>query len=85
MVLYHEGKKIESHVRRTDGAYWQILDFEFLEGGAFTEQDNRDARFVAVINRDMREKLGHALPSAPGSTGQIETVPPGQRGQRRGM
>ncbi|HEX6086731.1 MAG TPA: ABC transporter permease [Thermoanaerobaculia bacterium] len=57
MVLYHEGKKIESHVRRTDGAYWQILDFEFLEGGAFTEQDNRDARFVAVINRDMREKL----------------------------
>jgi len=57
MVMYHEGKKIESHVRRTDGAYWQILDFRFLEGGPFTEQDNQDGKFVAVINRDMRDKL----------------------------
>jgi putative ABC transport system permease protein len=57
MVMYHDGKKIESHLRRTDGAYWQILDFKFLEGGPFTEQDNRDAKFVAVINEDMRTKL----------------------------
>jgi len=57
MVMYHEGRKIETHLRRTDGAYWQILDFHFLEGGPFTEQDNRDARFVAVITKDMREKM----------------------------
>lgn len=63
MVMYHEGKKIESHMRRTDGAYWQILDFDFLEGGAFTEQDNRDANFVAVITRDMREKLFGGAPA----------------------
>jgi putative ABC transport system permease protein len=63
MVMYHEGKKIESHVRRTDGAYWQILDFRFLEGAPFTEQDNRDAKFVAVINADMREKLFGGAPA----------------------
>ena len=63
MALYHEGKKIESHLRRTDGAYWQILDFRFLEGGPYTEQDNRDARFVAVINADMREKLYGGAPA----------------------
>ncbi len=57
MALYHDGRKIETHLRRTDGAYWQILDFPFLEGGPYTEQDNRDAKFVAVITRDMREKL----------------------------
>lgn len=57
MVMYHDGRKIETHLRRTDGAYWQILDFEFLEGGAFDEQDNQNASFVAVITDDMRQKL----------------------------
>jgi putative ABC transport system permease protein len=71
MVMYHEGKKIESHVRRTDGAYWQILDFKFLEGGAFTEQDNVDAKFVAVINADMREKLFGGAP-AVGKSFELE-------------
>ena len=56
-ALYHEGRKIETHVRRTDGAYWQILDFEFVGGGAFTEDDNRNARNVAVITDVMREQL----------------------------
>jgi putative ABC transport system permease protein len=55
--MFHEGRKIETHVRRTDGAYWQIADFEFLEGGPYTEAENRNASFVAVITDDMREKL----------------------------
>ena len=63
MVMYHGGRKIETHVRRTDGAYWQILDFRFLEGGPFTEQDNADAKFVAVINAGMREKLFDGKPA----------------------
>ena len=32
------GEKIESRMRRTDGAFWEILEFEFLEGGPFTQQ-----------------------------------------------
>jgi putative ABC transport system permease protein len=61
--MYHDGKKIETHLRRTDGAYWQILDFHFLEGGPLTEQDNRDTKFVAVITEDLRGKLFGSEPA----------------------
>ncbi|HET7435430.1 MAG TPA: ABC transporter permease [Thermoanaerobaculia bacterium] len=71
LVLFHEGRKIETHLRRTDGAYWQIYQYKFLEGGPFTQTDDDSAHFVAVINRDMREKLfGKA--SAIGRTFEAE-------------
>jgi putative ABC transport system permease protein len=57
LVMYYDGRKIDTHLRRTDGAYWQILEFKFLEGGPFTEDDDRNANFVAVITDDMRAKL----------------------------
>ncbi|HYC61546.1 MAG TPA: ABC transporter permease [Thermoanaerobaculia bacterium] len=64
MVMYHDRQKIETHLRRTDGAYWQILDFKFLEGGPFTEADNQNANHVAVITDDMRERLyGRNVPA----------------------
>jgi putative ABC transport system permease protein len=56
-TLYHEGRRMETHVRRTDGAYWQILDFEFVAGGPFREDDSRNARRVAVITDAMSEQL----------------------------
>ena len=56
-VMYHDGKKLETRVRWTDGAYWQILDFPFLEGGPFTHADDVNAKQVAVISEDMRAKL----------------------------
>jgi putative ABC transport system permease protein len=68
MVMYHDGRRLESHIRRTDGAYWQILDFKFLEGGPFTEEDNTNANPVAVITDDMRERLFGAHASAVGRT-----------------
>lgn len=55
--MYHEGRKIDTHLMRTDGAYWQILDHKFIEGSPYTQADNDSARFVAVINEDMRTKL----------------------------
>lgn len=71
MTTYHEGRKVDTHLRRTDGAYWQILDFKFVEGGPYTEADDRDAKFVAVITDDMREKLfGRA--SAVGKTFELD-------------
>lgn len=57
IAMYHDGRKVESHLRRTDGAYWKILDFDFVEGGPYTEADNQNATFVAVITDDMRTKL----------------------------
>ena len=72
MVMYHDRNKIETHLRRTDGAYWQILDYEFLEGGPFTEADNKNASFVAVITDDMRDRLYGRNSSALGKTFVID-------------
>ncbi len=52
-------KDVSVHVdmKRTDGNYWQILEFDFLEGGPFTEEDMSDANYVTVINQSTRKKL----------------------------
>lgn len=74
VVLYHEGARIESHVKRTDGAYWRILDFDFVEGGPYTQADDDNANAVAVITTDMREKLFGGAP-AIGRSFEIEGRP----------
>src|SRR5262249_45554301 len=33
---YKNGEKIPSYLKHTDGAFWQILEFKFLEGAPFT-------------------------------------------------
>jgi len=54
---YLNGKRIQSSLKRTDGDYWKILDFEFLEGSPFNEDDLKSARFVAVINATTRGRF----------------------------
>jgi putative ABC transport system permease protein len=47
---YLDGRKITRMVRRTDAAYWQILDFDLREGRLLSADDVDSGRFVAVIN-----------------------------------
>jgi putative ABC transport system permease protein len=54
---YLNGRRIQSSLKRTDAEYWKILDFEFLEGGPFNEDDLLNARFVAVINATTRRRF----------------------------
>ena len=56
-AVYQGDEKIELELKRTDGEYWKILEFEFLEGRPLTSQDEADAAFVAVINRETRARL----------------------------
>ncbi|HYU33509.1 MAG TPA: ABC transporter permease [Thermoanaerobaculia bacterium] len=63
VVSYVGGRKIESSLKRTDGAYWQILDFDFVEGGPFSEADDANARFVAVINESTRDRFFGKAPA----------------------
>jgi putative ABC transport system permease protein len=70
-VSYLGGKKIESQLRRTDGEFWRILDFEFLEGGAFTAEAERNARPVAVINETTRQRFFGGRP-AVGRTIEVD-------------
>lgn len=68
---YVGGKKIESQLRHADGELWQILDFEFLEGGPFSVEDERGARFVAVINETTRGRFFDGQP-AVGRTIEVD-------------
>ncbi len=54
---YKTGEKIPLYIKRTDGEFWQIMEFSFLEGGPFTADDDRNANFVAVINDATRKKF----------------------------
>jgi len=54
---YKDGVPIESYLKRTDGEFWGILDFKFLEGGPFTPEDEKNRNFVAVINEATRKKF----------------------------
>jgi putative ABC transport system permease protein len=71
VVLYEDGRTIDTFFRRTDGAYWQILDHQFLEGGPFTQADDDASRFVAVISEELRERLFGGRP-AVGKTVEVD-------------
>src|SRR5262245_21171912 len=85
VVSYKNGEKLRSYLKRTDGEFWEILTFRFLEEGPLTVQDEKNRNFVAVINEATREKFfGHE--SAVGKTieadgqnfrivGVVENVP----------
>lgn len=81
-TLFRNGGSIETHVKRTDGAYWRILDFRFLEGGPFSQRDDDDGNRVAVITADMRRKLFNGAPAVgrtfemDGSTYRVAGVVP---------
>jgi putative ABC transport system permease protein len=57
VASYLNGRKIQSSLRRTDGDFWKVLDFDFLEGGPFTASDNENGRYVAVISETTRQRF----------------------------
>jgi putative ABC transport system permease protein len=54
---YINGQKVSSSLKRTDGDFWNILQFTFLEGGPYSSQDVDQAQFVAVINDTTRHRF----------------------------
>lgn len=77
VAVYVEGNKLECDVRRISGDFWEIMDFDFLEGGPFTAADEAAGTFAAVINERTRQRVFHGAP-AVGKTlragGQAFTV-----------
>ncbi|NDK55395.1 ABC transporter permease [Pontibacter fetidus] len=53
---YINNRKLAIDIKYTDREFWDILDFNFLEGNAFTQQDVKSANRVAVINENTRAK-----------------------------
>jgi len=55
-VVYKDKKKLDVGVKYVDSEFWEILDFDFLEGGPFMKKDEEDIRPVIVINRQTRDR-----------------------------
>ena len=70
-AVYRNANRIDTTLKRTDGGYWQILDFQFLEGRPFTAQEDAGGALVAVISETMRDKLFGGAP-AVGKTFALE-------------
>ncbi|RDV13678.1 ABC transporter permease [Pontibacter diazotrophicus] len=53
---YVNNKKLALDIKFTDAQFWQILDFNFLEGKPFGKQEVAYASRVAVINENTRRQ-----------------------------
>lgn len=69
--VYKGSGRIDLVLKRTDGDYWRILDFHFLEGRPYTTQEDASGSRVAVITTKMRDKLFGGGPAA-GKTFEID-------------
>jgi putative ABC transport system permease protein len=56
MVAFLGGDRLTLQLKRTDGEFWRVFRFQFLEGGPFSSEDDASARFVAVINESTRRR-----------------------------
>jgi putative ABC transport system permease protein len=82
---YAGGRKFVLHLRHTDGEFWKMMEFTFLEGGGFSALDEKEANPVAVINQATREKIFGGQPAVGKSvsfegrsfrvTGVVASVP----------
>jgi len=54
VVIYQGKRKHKLASKFVDGAFWNIMNFKFIEGQPFRQQDVEQVRPVAVINADTR-------------------------------
>ncbi|WP_347158880.1 ABC transporter permease [Pontibacter chitinilyticus] len=71
---YVNNRKLALDLKYTDRAFWDVLDFNFVEGSAFSQQDVKSANRVAVINESTRNNyFGEGSP-AVGKTMEVDQV-----------
>jgi len=65
-------------LKRTDGEFWRVFHFEFLEGGPFSADDDAAARLVAVINESTRRRAFSDGPALGRALETRHSAPPGK-------
>ena len=53
---YLNNKKLAVNYKYTNAEYWELLDYDFLEGKPFTKQQTDNGERVAVISEDTRKQ-----------------------------
>ncbi len=71
---YSGGHKFRLFYRYTDAEFWDVTQFDFLEGRPYTQQDIDQNAMVVVINEQTRENYYGENASAVGKTIDIENV-----------
>lgn len=54
--IYLNDKKLDLHIRYTNKQFWDVLDFNFIEGKPFTDQQINSSDHVAVISEDAKKQ-----------------------------
>ncbi|MCP3985148.1 MAG: ABC transporter permease, partial [bacterium] len=57
MVSFMSGRKEVYFTRHADAEFWRVMQFTFLEGAAFTHEDDISANRVAVISEAARRRF----------------------------
>ncbi|KAA3440623.1 ABC transporter permease [Rufibacter hautae] len=70
---YVNNKKLALDQKHTDAAFWDILDFNFVEGRPFSVQEVANATRVAVINQNTRKNY-FGEKEAIGQTIEVDQV-----------
>ncbi|BAU55113.1 ABC transporter permease [Mucilaginibacter gotjawali] len=71
---YVNNKKIAVDYKYTDANYWDILEYDFLEGKAFTKQQVDNAEKVAVISEDIKKAYFGDVASVVGKFIEADNV-----------
>ena len=55
--IFHQGKKTKLLVKKTDSNFWKVLDFNFINGRSYSDEEFNEGKFVAVVNRHTEKEL----------------------------
>lgn len=56
-TAYANGERVDLTLRHTDGAFWDVYDFRFVEGLPYTAEEDASGLPVAVIGESARNRL----------------------------
>ncbi|AEW00319.1 ABC transporter permease [Niastella koreensis] len=71
---YVNNKKLSFNYKYTNAAYWEVLDYDFLEGKGFSRQQTNNADHVAVISEDAKKQYFGDLPSVIGQYIEADNI-----------
>jgi len=71
---YVNNKKIAVNYKYTNAEYWDVLEYDFLEGQAFNKQQVANADKVAIISADMKKEYFGDVPNVVGQYIEADNV-----------
>jgi putative ABC transport system permease protein len=73
-VAYVGQQTLKLDLKRTDGEFWQVLDFDFAEGRPYNAAEVRDAARLAVINESTARRYFGTAAGVVGRPFEVDAV-----------